>query len=854
MAYEVIYAENPLHAYMDIHKVNRTILPNRSNSSKTIPARNGSHYTSHRYEDKVITLECKIVGEDKEDYVEKIRQIGYLLDVDEPQKLIISDSDDRYVLAVPDGEMAIERTGNIAQFTITFKCCTPYEYARTEKNTLKNSMVKVEGVWVANYEEEEGEVDEVEEGEGDDDEINYRSDEFESGYMEDFEEDYTPPEEDGWVDESTRSINTRQILKHIQNSEKITEYQDGLDIDYEIEPNKEDTEYDYASIKANEVPLVWNEEVTLAHKLAMEEEDIEPKGTDDTLPALINSHQHILHFYNTGSVPTYPVIHAEFMDNANFFTCSDDDGNTVLIGEVPVIQGETATASNSVVLNDTCTSLVDWTVAGNVLDTDRFITGNLGINKNGYAITCSNYGTSSEGWHGGAGRRNLSRRVKNFRVEIEMEHESSGKLSAVSNSKVTINDNNGSSGGSGSSGSATGWYKVTATNGAYHRKSNSKSSTLIQKIPKGKKVKITKISKKWGKCTYNKKTGWVYMSNVVKTSTPSTKGNSNSSNKNNSNKTSNKYKTRKKTTLRSARGTIHKRVKDVPAGVSLTVTSIKNGWGYTSYGGKKGYIYMSFLNKVSSSKKSRKDDYTTDVETKEDRKGVCEVYGFSNTGMKLFKCSMRDASAYFEYSQPNIHVGGTLVVEDGLPVPTALRKKVYDASSKKTTTYKIDSGSYGKWNSFDGKFIVERKAVSDTRDTWTCKVQKFVNGKVTEEIIKSVTGDKYPKEELASIVIFIGQYNDEVAVDTQNVCSIKVTDLTPISNETQIVESPTFKAGDNLVIDFDSQEVLLNGMDYLRELDVSSNFFKIKPGMADVLCQSDTEKMKVMADYRERWL
>ena len=137
MAYEVIYAENPLHAYMDIHKVNRTILPNRSNSSKTIPARNGSHYTSHRYEDKVITLECKIVGEDKEDYVEKIRQIGYLLDVDEPQKLIISDSDDRYVLAVPDGEMAIERTGNIAQFTITFKCCTPYEYARTEKKYFK---------------------------------------------------------------------------------------------------------------------------------------------------------------------------------------------------------------------------------------------------------------------------------------------------------------------------------------------------------------------------------------------------------------------------------------------------------------------------------------------------------------------------------------------------------------------------------------------------------------------------------------------------------------------------------------------------------------------------------------------
>ena len=153
MAYQVIYAGKPLHNYMDIHKINRTILPSRENSSKIIPSRHGSYYTSYKYAEKEISLECKFVGEDREDYMDKLRTVSYLLDVDSPKKLILGDAPDRYLLAVPDGSFEIERVGLIAQFTIIFKCYNPYEYSRTEKNTQRDTMAKVNGVWKANFEE-----------------------------------------------------------------------------------------------------------------------------------------------------------------------------------------------------------------------------------------------------------------------------------------------------------------------------------------------------------------------------------------------------------------------------------------------------------------------------------------------------------------------------------------------------------------------------------------------------------------------------------------------------------------------------------------------------------------------------
>lgn len=780
MAYKVIFAGNPLHNYMNIRKIERTILPSRENSSKSIPATHGSYYLSYKYSEKEISLECDILGTDIEDYMEKIETIADLLDVNSPSQLILSDKPDKYVLAVPDGDFTVEKKktvmGFTGVFTIKFKCFVPFEFARVAKNTMKSSMAKIGGIWVTNFEDsndvEEGEIDngykgdDVLIGEGDDNEINYSSDEFETGFMDNYAEDYTPPTEDGFVEEQTVSA-------------------------------------------------------------------LDETTNDNSDSLLLKSHQHILNFYNTGSVSTYPIISANFQDKANFFSCTNHQGKTVLIGTLPSLELNDA-VEDEVVLNDTCTSLVDWTVAGNVLDDGRTITGNLGINPNGYAITCSNYGSDSNNWHGGAGRRNLSKQITDFRVEVEIEHESSGELGNTSNATSTT----------------AGWYKVTGASSINQRKGRGSNYTLIQKIPKGKKLKISNISKKWGQCTYNGKTGYVYMSYLTKTTAPST-----TSSDSNSSTTSTTYKTSARINIRKGRGTNYSIVGKIPKGKLVKVTSIKNGWGYVSYNGNKGYVYMKNLKKTSSSSvKSSNvnmlvDEYDTETVTREDRKGMIEVYGFDATGKKLWKMVMKDVTGYFEYSRPEIFVGGSLVVEDDSSTPTITRKTVTE--DKKKVTYKVDSGSWGGWNSFEGKFTIERRTINN-QQKWSCKVQKFEDGKATKTAEATVSSSDYPTEDLASIVIWFGQYKNETVVDTQNICNIKVTDLAPAPVEE--VNEPIFKAGDELTIDFDEQTVELNGVDFLEQLDVGSEFFDVPTGMSEVLCQSNTDEMYVVADYRERWI
>lgn len=762
MAYQVIYAGKPLHNYMDIHKINRTILPSRENSSKIIPSRHGSYYTSYKYAEKEISLECKFVGEDREDYMDKLRTVSYLLDVDSPKKLILGDAPDRYLLAVPDGSFEIERVGLIAQFTIIFKCYNPYEYSRTEKNTQRDTMAKVNGVWKANFEEAD-DADYVYPNEGDDEEVDYGSDDFKFG---------------------------------------------------DLGENKDPKEF------KNFIPQTIN----------IEEKNDAKLTTNDSTSFLMNSNQHILNFYNTGSTSTYPVFHANFEDNANFFTCSNHEGKTVLIGQIPTIEEmEKPTVQSTVVLDDACDSLVDWTVAGNVLDDGRKITGSLGINKNGYAITAANYGSDSDGWHGAAGRRNLSRQVQDFRIEIDVEHESSGALGGISNTP---------------SGEGGDWYIVNASSGINQRKGRGTNYGVIQVIPKGKKVQITSIEQKWGQCTYNGKTGYVCMTYMSPTTDPNGGSSGDSS--------TSSYKATANVYIRAGRGTNYGKMGLLPSGTTVNVTSIKNGWGYTSYKNVKGYVSMSYMKKVSSSTMLLKDEYDTETETREDRQGLLEVYGFDVTGKKLFKVCMHDSTPYFEYSQPEMYIGGEKVIDDGLPTPNPQIKTVTE--NDKTTTYKIDSGSVGQWNSFDGKFTIER-TTTDGKQEWFCKVEKFSSGKVVHKIEKTLRSDKYPTEKVASIVIFIGQYKSDIAVDTQNVCNIKVVDLTPPDLPTQpIIKDPIFKKGDELIIDFDSQEVLLNGADFLSQLDITSNFFSIPVGMAEVHCQSDTQNMNVVAEYRERWL
>lgn len=758
MSYEVIYANTPLHNYVDIQGITRTILPSRVNSSRTISNMNGSYYTGYRYGEKEITLNCSIVAEDSVELEEKMKNLAYILDVQVPHKMILSDAPDRYVWAVIDGTTEITKSfGKIAQFDLKFICYDPYEYSKVLKNTAFTPSALEED------DEDEDLNDEIVDGEGDDDEIDYEDGDF--MYEDEDEEDVI---ESG--DDNINLLNTRT-----------------------------------------------SDELALAKK-------------------------QYLHFENEGGTSTYPILKAQFYDTANFFQCTDTYGRAVLVGTPPNLDIPTKPPA-PVVLNDKCTTLEGWNAVGNVLDGDvvRTIDGSLTINKNGYAITCSNYGNSGDGvvWHGGAGRKNLSREVTDFKVEVEMEHASGGTLNKISE---TPSD---SSSSDGSSSNTSNYYIITAKTSVNIRKSRSSSSKVIGTIPNGKKVKVTSIKNKWGKVVYNKKTGYINMSYTKLSTKNNSSGTSNKYNKT-------KYKTKSKITIRKSRGSKYKSVGTIPKYKTVYVSSIKNGWGYVSYNKKKGYIHLKNLTKLSSKTMLFKDEQQENVETKEDRMGRIELYGFDKNGQKLFKILMRDSSSYYEYSEPEIWIGSTLELSDGKSVPKA--KTITYKEDGKQVTKKVDGGSYGDWNEFNGKFTVERRT-KNKKQYWNIKVEKMSDsGIVTKEIGYTNLQDntKYPTGALANIVIWFGKYKDEIPVDTQNICSIKVTDVE--TTPPVIANEPIFKEGDELVVDFEEQGVYLNGVNALDQLDIGSEFFSLPAGYSQVTCRTDTEKMTVFGEYRERWL
>lgn len=138
MAYKVNYAGIDLHNYMKILNVRRSLLPPRTNYSKDIPNVHGEYYTGYKYTPKTIVLECLIVFNGREDFMDKIRQISYILDVKRPSALIIDDENDKYINAIIDGTIDVEKAFKTGTFEVPFLCHNPISYSREDDYFLSN--------------------------------------------------------------------------------------------------------------------------------------------------------------------------------------------------------------------------------------------------------------------------------------------------------------------------------------------------------------------------------------------------------------------------------------------------------------------------------------------------------------------------------------------------------------------------------------------------------------------------------------------------------------------------------------------------------------------------------------------
>ena len=139
MSYIVEFADKRLSDYCKVLSVQRDILPERENFSKNIPTMHGSHYTGFHYKERIITLEVAITAESNSDYMNKVRELASVLNVNTPSKLIIGDEPNKYYLAVLDSSTDLERLYKTATTKIKFLCNDPFAYGTEIKVFQPNS-------------------------------------------------------------------------------------------------------------------------------------------------------------------------------------------------------------------------------------------------------------------------------------------------------------------------------------------------------------------------------------------------------------------------------------------------------------------------------------------------------------------------------------------------------------------------------------------------------------------------------------------------------------------------------------------------------------------------------------------
>lgn len=472
------------------------------------------------------------------------------------------------------------------------------------------------------------------------------------------------------------------------------------------------------------------------------------------------SENNIITVENNGTEKTYPTIQISFQNEAQFAQVTNWNGSAVLLGNRPNIDNNLSNPV-STTISDPCESTAEWLNAGSVIDAGRVVDGSVAVSANGNYITGGNYGATDPTWHGPAVRRNLGKNMRDFELRATM----------IFKAKYASTD------GSGYSKFTTGTYANNEW-ALMMRESASLSSKVLQTIPYGTKIYLSKInsSGSWGYCTYNKISGWVKTEYLIKVS-------------------------------------------------SSNVT------------GKSG------VNSLAT-------DTPSDNGKLENKMGRFELYGFDSEGQKLFKVVLRDSTFWYDYVDPEVWIGNTLILEDKKNCPKPKTKKKKDGNETKTVT--VESGSFGAWNSFYGEVLVRRETIKN-KQYWALQLNKLVGGRVVQTLRTTMrlTNTNYPKGDLNNIVIWFGQHEDKPVPDEMGLTHLKVMELNTVDEEDNIIN---FYPGDEVIIDCAENKVTLNGFNCMDKVDIGSEFFGCEPGSSQFAVSTDDEGAYASAIIQEKWL
>ncbi|MBQ9058519.1 MAG: phage tail family protein [Atopobiaceae bacterium] len=100
-----------------------------------VSSRDGELVQEVRYGSSSITFQAAVVGTNTEKR-NKLSQLAMWLDVDEPKRLVLPDTPDRYYLAIPDGSLEIRRLIDADFFVVTFRITEPAAYGAEQSITI----------------------------------------------------------------------------------------------------------------------------------------------------------------------------------------------------------------------------------------------------------------------------------------------------------------------------------------------------------------------------------------------------------------------------------------------------------------------------------------------------------------------------------------------------------------------------------------------------------------------------------------------------------------------------------------------------------------------------------------------
>jgi predicted phage tail component-like protein len=543
--------------------------------------------------------------------------------------------------------------------------------------------------------------------------------------------------------------------------------------------------------------------------------------------------------YNSGNASAYPIINIGINDSTSFIQVENTtNGNKFLLGSYPVA-GKDTYPKATIALHDNMSGDSVWGICGGsmaFIDNDRdYLSARITSTNDGSGQMLAGVTTSSSLWSGVGLHRSFISSVEqlvDFDLKAKLHLNSYGV-----NGDPTVPQYRDE--GTSYQGTKEDYYKVVAPSVPIWAHKEIYNREILGTYNKGDEVHdVLSESNGW----IETELGWceaVYFKKYI-SDTESTDAAMN-------------------VVVITEEIELWSRPSDDPS-ESLLLATIpystplrihrgeENGYYklYIPYNGKVGYITTDDKKVLVSYDVPVNYPEENIIVSDDNKTGICEVYGYSRTGEKLFKLCLSDDNPYYSYVTPTVYIGENKVLEE-VTMSVSNNDNVIDDNN---VAYDALSETTCDWNNFYGELGIRRED-----NKWQAWIYKIENGVPVKKImLKEQEFGGVSEEPLYYLAIYMGTQ------DPNNMCGMAITDIqidiihngnTPI-NPNEINPAP-FNVGDEIKIDCYNNKVYLNNKLY-NDIDIGSQFIELLSGNNILKFASEDPNMHATVLYNERYL